>query len=596
MGAGKHHRKPAPTTSNLSPIQHWENHVATAASKPNRAIALPDLRVGLAGNVDLRNMGIIIAGFLGVLLLIPLTRSYPVTDDWTYSQSVSDLIHLAYKPHDWAQAVAIGHNAWGAIWAVLFGNTFTVLTIANMVMSIACLLTFYLLLRQLRVKPGPALLGVALLGFNPIYVYISYSFMTDVTFLFYILAACLLYIRGLEGHGEHWLWLGGVATALSYLTRQYGILVIIAALGFLWLSRRWTWRQAIAITVIPIVAVVGYAIWEHFQPTTLINIFMVAANKTAGKEPLLYLDSRILHIVWMLPSLGLSLAPLLRLHRRAIWAMLVFAFIVSYQFQSLRYTGSLFPRPETGNVVDTTGLLMFAYGANQVWNQSVWAVLGVIGGLIFSFFLVLWIRQIVSYLKAKPWRNPAAQDAAFVPYALAFMIAGVVLVATPFVFDRYWLAVLPMLMIPSLRRMSLVGVKPDESISSNNEKTAFSHNWRWVALLPIAAFSLLAMRDYKEHATVRWQAADSLVAGGAKVNQIRAGIEWDNWYNYKDSAQYIHETGDLTHIDYPPDAVIDPIYTVNDLPVKGYEQIGSLPYHSWLEGGATRQVLLLKQK
>ncbi len=566
--------------------------MATAASKANNVVALPTLHVRL--RADLLNLGIIIAGFIGVLALIPPSRIYPVTDDWAYSQSVSDLIHLAYKPHEWVQAIAIGHLAWGALWAALFGNTFTVLTVANMAMSIACLVTFYLLLRQLHVQPGPALFGVALLGFNPIYVYISYSFMTDVTFLFYTLAACLLYIRGLEGHGERWLWLGGAATALAYLTRQYGILAIIAALGFLWLSRRWTWRQALAIVAIPVAAVVGYAVWEHFQPVPLVNIPVASVYKIWLSEPLRYLDDRLLRIGWLVSSLGLSLAPLLRLPRRAIWAMPVFALIAYYQFQSLRYTGSLFP--ENGNVVNSTGLLMYAYDANQVWNQLVWALLGVMGGLVFSLNLVLWIRQVGGYLKAKPSRNSHVQDAAFVPYALAFMISGVVLVITPLVFDRYWLAVLPVLMIPSLRRMGHSGADPDKSASGGDSKISPLRNWRWGVLLPLAAFSLLAIRDYKEHAMVRWQAAEGLVAQGAKVNQIRAGNEWENWYNFRSGAQHIRETGDFTYASHPPGAVIDPVYMVNDLPVIGYEQIGFLPYHSWLEGGATRQVLMLKRR
>ena len=74
-----------------------------------------------------------------MLLLIPPARIYPVTDDWIYSQSVNDLVQLAYKPHDWTQPIAIGHLAWGAVFAALFGNTFTVLTVANMVMSLACI-------------------------------------------------------------------------------------------------------------------------------------------------------------------------------------------------------------------------------------------------------------------------------------------------------------------------------------------------------------------------------------------------------------------------------------------------------------------------
>lgn len=573
--------------------------MATAAVKQERRIATSTSRLGLASKVDLRNMALIMVGFLCTLLLIPPTRIYPVTDDWIYSQSVGELTHLAYRPHDWTQPIAIGHLAWGAAFAALFGNTFTVLTLANMVMSIACLLTFYLLLRQLRVKPQHALLGVALLGFNPIYIYISYSFMTDVTFLFYSLAACLLYIRGLEGHGDRWLWLGGLATVLAYLTRQYGILAIIPVLAYLWLHRSWTWRQAVAICALPIAAVVGYAVWEHFQPAPLINVQMDLVHKAMMRNLPAHLDDRALRVAWLLPSLGLSLAPLLKLPRRALWSVPVFSLLVFYQLKGLSVTGSIFPA--NGNVINNTGLLMYAYDANQVWNQAIWAVLGVLGGILISLQLTSWFEQAIGYIKSKPWRNPHITDAAFVPCALAFIVSSTVLVLTPFIFDRYWLAVLPLLMIPTLRSMSLA--KAEDTPTGSNapkdmpeSKKVWVGVWRWGALLPVVAFSLLAIRDYKEHATVRWQAAESLVAAGAKVSQIKAGYEWEGWYNFREGAKRILETGDLTYINYPPGAVIYPVYGVSDLQADSYKQIGALPYHSWLEGGATRQVLLLKRK
>ncbi|MDQ6695264.1 MAG: glycosyltransferase family 39 protein, partial [Chloroflexota bacterium] len=393
--------------------------MATAASKQNRALTLPGLRLGVIGAADLRNLGFIFAGFLGVLLLIPPPRIYPVTDDWIYSQSVSELTRLAYKPHDWTQPIAIGHLAWGAVWAALFGNTFTVLTLANMVMSLACLFTFYLLLRQLRVQSGPAFFGVALLGFNPIYIYISYSFMTDVTFLFYLLAACLLYIRGLQGRGERWLWLGGVATALAYLTRQYGILAIIAALIYMCLLEKRTWRQAVSIAAIPLVAVAGYAFWARFQPSPLIDTQMDLVHKQMLQQPLRYLDGRMLHIAWLVTSLGACMIPLLSIPRRVLWSLPVLAFVLYYQFEGLHFTGSLFP--QNGNVIDSTGLLMYGYDANPVWHHAVWSILGAVGGVAFSFLFLYWVRELRRYISARPWRNRGDQDPAFVPYALAFM-------------------------------------------------------------------------------------------------------------------------------------------------------------------------------
>src|SRR5204863_2841528 len=127
--------------------------------------------------------------------------------------------------------------------------SFTVLSAATLVMSAAAVVLFYLLLRHLAVSPGYAMLGAALLGLNPIYVYLSYSFMTDVTFLAFLLAGCLCFVRAMQGYGSGWLWLAGIAAAMAYLTRQFGILLVPVALGYMMWSRKWSWGRALAISV-----------------------------------------------------------------------------------------------------------------------------------------------------------------------------------------------------------------------------------------------------------------------------------------------------------------------------------------------------------
>jgi 4-amino-4-deoxy-L-arabinose transferase-like glycosyltransferase len=555
--------------------------------------------------IDLLNLALIVMGFASVLLLMSPARSYPISDDWIYFQSVGDLLRLDYAPHEWTQPIALGHLAWGAVFTALFGHTFTVLTISNLVMSIACLLIFYLLLRHLDVAPQFALLGTAVLGFNPIYLYLTYSFMTDITFLVYMLGACLCYIRGAQGRGEGWLWLGGLATALAYLTRQYGLLVMVAALAYLLLSSRWSWRRALAIVAIPIIAAITYAMWERFQPSPLIAIQMDQVRETTFRHLDLFFSDRAFRITWMLPSLGLSLLPLTRLPRHPLISLPILAFLAYYQLQSMLLFGSLWPH--NGNIIDLTGYIFYTYNSAPVWNQLAWSVLGVVGALVFSLQFAFYSERLWMWLRARPWRDRAsaqAQDPALILYLLGVMLAGVVFVLTPFLFDRYWLALLPALCVPPLRLLSTqrvpVGREPSvDSVGIESDagpSTVRRRMWpRWAVLAPLALFSIVAMRDYKEHATARWQAGQSMVAQGIAVNHIGAGYEWDGFYNFKAGAQHIRDTHDLSHINYPPEAVIDPVYKVSDLPEPGYSEIGSILYWSWLDGGAERRVLLLKR-
>ena len=183
-------------------------------------------------------------------------------DDWIYSQSVSEANSVSLQaarldPADRYRSPWLGRYLRRAIWQYFHRSNY----------------------RQYVHEPGlpchvlPAAAAIAgglqaclvwgcLLGLNPIYVYISYSFMTDVTFLFYILAACLLFIRGLKGHGERTGgWRPRHGPGLSDAPVWH--LGAPCSLAYLWLSRTWTWRRAGLMFALPALAVVGYAVWEH---------------------------------------------------------------------------------------------------------------------------------------------------------------------------------------------------------------------------------------------------------------------------------------------------------------------------------------------
>lgn len=79
---------------------------------------------GLLDKVDVRNLCLLLLGFSVVLALVPPVRSYPMSDDWAYAQSVSGLLHLTYRPHDWTQPTSLGHLVWGALFSLIFGYNF----------------------------------------------------------------------------------------------------------------------------------------------------------------------------------------------------------------------------------------------------------------------------------------------------------------------------------------------------------------------------------------------------------------------------------------------------------------------------------------
>ena len=542
--------------------------------------------ISVARNADIRNIALLLFGFVLVVAIVPPVRSFPMDDDWVYARSVQDLMHGIFRLPG-AQAIALGHTGWGVVFASIFGFSFSILSVSTLVMSATCVALFYLLLRRLQVNARYALLGTALLGCNPIFVYLSYSFMTDVTFLTYTLGACLCFVIGVQNHSTRWFWLGGALVALAYLTRQFGILLVVAALLYLWMSGGWSWRRAVAISVLPVSSAVVYMLWERTQPTPLAVYYASSVRRAAMQDLAQYALDRAQTLALVVAIPGLCLAPLLKLPRRVLWILPLFGYMVFFQFRSFQVFGSAFPA--NGSIVDNSGYFSCCNVA-PIWSPSVWLIIGVLAAVVLSLYLIWLVEWVRDWLRTRSWRS-SISDPAFIVYASGLLMGGSVIAVglyAPFFYDRYFLPVLPALMLPVLRRLS--------AQDTAGEAHAIRYAWRWLVLVPIAVFAVACQHDYLVRAATRWQGAQQLLASGIPADRIYAGFEWQGWYLYDEGERYIREKGDLQHVVFPPAAVTDPVYAVMELTGGQYSEIGSLPYQSWLEGGNTGHMLLLKRK
>jgi hypothetical protein len=318
----------------------------------------------------------------------------------------------------------------------------------------------------------------------------------------------------------------------------------------------------------------GYILWSATQQELLISLYGERLQGLTAAKPLEIALGRVQGMVWMLTALGLLFAPFQLFPKRPLLAMPVCGLLMAIHIRSATLYGTLFP--QSGNIVDHTGYVMGYYKAAPLWSHSVWTLLGITGSLMFSLTAIAYAEQVWVWFRSRPWKLRVA-DPALMLYVLAVLMAGVLFLLPPFLFDRYLLPILPILMVPVLRRAKL-------------------SRFCVPLLLPLVLFALLAQRDYLAHASARWQAAEGLATEGVSRGQIDAGFEWAGWYLYAEGARRIRGTGDLTHIYFPAYAALDPVYMVTDVPQKGYAEVGSVNYTSWLSGGETRRVLVLKRQ
>ncbi|HUS14195.1 MAG TPA: glycosyltransferase family 39 protein, partial [Chloroflexia bacterium] len=525
------------------------------------------------GRGDLLAVLLIVAGYALALLLLPPTREFAYLDDWTYARSVEKVVAgEGFAPSEYAQATLITPVAWGALFATLFGPGFTVLTLATMALSLLAALTFYALLRRLGFGTLPATMGVALLVLNPYSLVLSYSFMTEIPFVAMLLLACLCTLWGLQEDRPAALWLGSLFGALAFLTRQFGLVVPVAALLWLLAARRATWWRVVSVVLLPGLAVLGYVAWSRGFGQTY--------SGSVGREEILALlrpftwvhrASHFIYLAAFLPGLTLPLYGRVR-HWRVVAATAVAGSGAVYGLWQVK-AGLVEQGQSTINDLSYTWLQPFWGDPVPIYCFGTALTVWLAGGLIERAG-----PGMVALLRRR--RAPLPSD--FLWLVALVLFAGTYLVSAGFL-DRYWLPLLPFLIAAGLgpfaraspRRFVLVGL----------------------LLAPVAAYGVLIhLDDYSQHAA-RWAAGRWLVARGVLYDHIRNYAGWEGYY-LGDVTMSRLGTHDIMELgDVPPtDQIIDPEYLVRTAPQPGYSVLAEFPYNSPLRGGQRQDLFVLHRQ
>jgi hypothetical protein len=562
-----------------SPVQPW----TPAQPAEARDLAEAHSPAAARARADRWNLGLILLGFLAVLLLIPPAHAFPVIDDWIYAASVRDMLATGhFTMPDWSQANLVGLTLWGVLWTRVFGFSLTVLTYSTLALALGGLFAFYGIARRVGVPPAGALLGTALLGGNPLFLHLGYSFMTDVPFLALVLGACYCYLAGLPGPQSvtrpAWLVAAGLLAGASFLIRQYGLLVPVAFGLYLVLAsaqaRTLQWRALLLTVGVPGVMIGGWYLWSRGIPVTSLQAQAAArAANFVFKDPWLHVF--LLRVLTLLPLTALMAwgaigIPRARRWLVPLWAVALIAILYvtdtpdqvwiamdeppfvahlgpfAYSFPQQPFSFAVY-----GDIVHLEGFNFAVDGYTQarIWSMETWRMIWLVGAGLGALLLAHMSSALWDWLGALRARRPLA------PLLGVYLLgAGIFVVSLAFpgdLFDRYALAFVPFVILFVVRGASGWG------------RRAWAYSL--VAAGLVVGFSLLAQADYMEHMTVRWQAAQWMQA---RVGAVQVGFDWDHWGGAPSEG-----------------------YRVNDVPDPGYRVEQTFPYTSRLSGFERRTVL-----
>ncbi len=177
----------------------------------------------------------LVGAFGVILILVPPVYEVPQNDDWAYYLTVQRWLSTGHLEHlGWNDPTLVFLVAWGALFARLFGLSYTTLRISTLALSLAGVLSLYGILRHVRTGRAIALLGAGALLLNPVYLTLSYSFNTDAPYLALATLATWLLLRARDRKSAGGYCLAGLCAACAYLVRQQA--AFLAAAAFLWLG------------------------------------------------------------------------------------------------------------------------------------------------------------------------------------------------------------------------------------------------------------------------------------------------------------------------------------------------------------------------
>lgn len=166
--------------------------------------------------------------FVAELIVVP-TGEFPLNDDWSYFKAVESF-HLKWEINfgSWPAMTLLTHILWGTLFTKVFGLSFFVLRISNIVSALIGVIFLQKLINDISANKKMGLLAGLVLLFNPIYFNVANTYLTDVNFTTLVIIVCYFIYRYFTVQSKIYLLIILIGSVLLVLLRQYGIVLSVA--------------------------------------------------------------------------------------------------------------------------------------------------------------------------------------------------------------------------------------------------------------------------------------------------------------------------------------------------------------------------------
>jgi len=444
-------------------------------------------------------------------LFKPYQYKFPLNDDWVYEYSVEYLLkNSELKLSDWCAATSLIQIICGYALCILTNtkpdlSAFGTLRVMTFFFSFIGVIFFYLILKKLKIKQTLIFIGILLFIFNPIYFVLSFTFMTDIYYIVFMLISIYFYILFFEKPKNYYLILGSIFSAAAYLERQVGILIPVGVILYMIFTKKFSFNKTVIIMFFPVFVFLLHWYWLnyiHLQPWVY----------QAGMAVKLDLSSFLKKFIVSIFYCGLFTIPLIFYKHKIFTKNILLNFFVLcltfFVFLNI-LTGSL---PYIENIIHKNGLGTITLGGIKyksyflLSNNNLWLVLTVLSGIIG----IIIFSQILQIIKKN--------NVLFLLFNISFLQLIVSLMRFKF-FDRYLLVILPLCIIILLTDHKDIYKTVNPGII--------------ISLIFMIFYSVFGTKDYLEWNKAKYLAGNLLIKDGYKPEEIANGFDWDGYFTFQ---------------------------------------------------------------
>jgi 4-amino-4-deoxy-L-arabinose transferase-like glycosyltransferase len=527
---------------------------------------------------------LIVAVWIVVALLIDPRGEFPLNDDWAYSAAVKTLLGGGgIRIPGWAGPNLIAQIFWGAIFCLPFGFSFTALRISTLALGLIGVLAVYGLLREGDADHGTALFGALLLAFNPLYLVLSYTFMSDVPFTAVSVLSFYFLVRGMRKSSGAEMVAGLLLACVALLIRQTG-LAIFMGFSVAYLAKYGLRLQKVLVAAVSLAS--GFAVqilWHHFLESRHSLPAAYGSQSTLVLSPRSYVSWHAIKpfaagLVILSVYVGLFLFPLiLWIGPRKVKALcrprlvslmtVVYAVMGAYMLRHMRM-------PILRNILYDLGLgpalLQGGSPSLPTAGKGFWAVVTFAGFLGSVVLVGATLRAIGKTRKFLPMPEGKTELLVILlASGLIYLVPISILTFTGGAWDRYVLFLVPLgIVILFLLARDAGRAKAGSLIIS----------LAVASLILYGAFSIAGTHDYLSWNRARWQALNNLeTEQRIGPDEIDGGFEFNAWYLY--DPNYRASPGKSWYFVARDD------FMIAFEPVPGFTEMKRYPFQRWLPPG-----------